>query len=244
MDVDVPAAVARRGQRNEWGRERGDAGSADEQLHRHAAEQRRVGVEQKVVKRQPGQRDAQQVDMPAFVFRGIPVEILDQQDGADGEGELGGDLQREDRGCGGLQQQVEQGHPADYQQGDQAHGEECRRERQFTAEAAPIEVQDEAVPGGRTQQFEGTRHQAERRLPPHHDRERPGRGEQRGAGQIEAGAALLAPDQDQRGERGVQAGADAVEHGCRRDFQDHACFTAVCLPPKPVPVRRLVKRIA
>jgi hypothetical protein len=225
--------------------------TSQRRLRRYPPEQRRVGVEQKVVEREPCQGDTQQVYVPALVLRRVPIEILDQQDGADGEREAGGDVKREPRAAGGQQQQIEQRHAADHQQGDQAHRDEHRRHRLPAAETAPIKVQDEAVPGGRAQQFERTRDEAERRLPRYRHRKRPGCGEQRGAGQIQPGAALLAPEQDQDGEHGVQAGADAVEHDHCRNCQDHAGVTTLIAPspglarPRPgAPVRRTLPEAA
>ena len=64
----------------------------------HAVEQHAVGVEQQVVQEDPAQADAEQVDVPARLRRGVEIEVFQQQHVADGEPKPHGGAKRWQRG--------------------------------------------------------------------------------------------------------------------------------------------------
>ena len=218
VKVDRPTPVARRRDGDQRHRERCGAGPPLEQRLRDAVEQRGIGVQHEVVKRQSGERDAEQVDVPARIGRRVEVEVLEQQDVADREAEPDRGAGRPQRGARLARQHIDQRQAADQQQGEQPHRGEHLAKLAVDRHRSAIQVQNEAVPRRRAGDLEpagDASGRIARRC--HGDGGGPGGSYQAGGGEPDRGAARRRAQQDERGQRGIQHSAGGVQQDQRRE---------------------------
>ena len=224
VDVDLPVPVAGGGDGQQGGDHGGGHGAAADKAGRGLAEQHRIRRQHDVEHTQRAKADRGQVDVPFRVLGDVLVQVLDQQDGADGQAQPDGDAGREQGGAGGAGG-IDQHGDRDDQQQHKAHHGEGLRALAAGAHGAAVEMQDEEVPGHQAQQVERAGEAGEGRLRLQRHAGRPGGGDGGGQGQQPAGVAGACAHQDQRREGGVDRRAAGMG---QHDGRDHVAAIIRC----------------